>query len=58
MTDFEKIKKALVEGGFRENKHFTTDEWSDCKDIYLQTSGMDESMIFEFDNKGNLISIT
>lgn len=58
MTDFEKIKKALVEGGFKENKHFTADEWSDCKDIYLQTSGMDESMIFEFDNNGNLISIS
>ena len=54
MTDFEKIKNALVQGGFRENKHFTTDEWSDCKDIYFCTRGMDESVNFEFDAEGNL----
>lgn len=58
MTDFEKIQKALIEGGFTKDKHFTTDEWSDCKDIYFCTRGMDESVNFEFDAEGNLISIT
>ena len=57
MTDFEKIKNALFEGGFREDKHFECAEWKDRKDIYLQTAGMEHDINFEFDSKGNLISI-
>ena len=58
MTDFERIKKALFEGGFREDKHFECAEWESGKDIFLQISGMDHDINFEFDNKGNLISIS
>ena len=57
MTDFEKIKNALVEGGFREDKHFECFEWKTEKDIYLQTAEMEHDINFEFDSKGNLISI-
>lgn len=57
MTDFEKIKNALVDGGFVEDEHFECAEWEDRKDIYLQTRGMEHDINFEFDNKGNLISI-
>ena len=58
MTDFEKIKTALFEGGFREDKHFECAEWKTRKDIFLQTEGMDLDINFEFDDKGNLISIS
>ena len=58
MTDFEKIKNALFEGGFREDKHFECAEWKTEKDIYLQTEEMDHDINFKFDNKGNLISIS
>ena len=58
MTDFEKIKTALLEGGFREDKHFGCAEWESGKDIFLQTKGMDHDINFEFDDKGNLISIS
>ena len=51
MTDFEKIKNALFEGGFREDKHFECAEWKDRKDIYLQTAGMEHDINFEFDDK-------
>ena len=58
MTDFEKIKTALFEGGFREDNHFECTEWEDGKDIFLQTEGMEHDINFEFDDKGNLISIS
>ena len=58
MTDFEKIKTALFEGGFREDKHFECAEWENGKDIFLQTEGMEHDINFEFDDKGNLISIS
>ena len=56
MTDFEKIKTALFEGGFREDKHFECTEWEDGKDIFLQTEGLEHDINFEFADKGNLIS--
>ena len=58
MTDFEKIKTALFEGGFREDKHFECAEWKTVKGIFLQIEGMDHDINFEFDDKGNLISIS
>ena len=58
MTDFEKIKNALVDGGFVEDEHFECSEWTDRKDIYLQTRGMEHDINFGFDDKGNLILIT
>lgn len=58
MTGFEKIKIALFDGGFREGKHFKCFEWESEKDIYLQTSGMELDINFEFDSQGNLISIS
>lgn len=57
MTDFEKIKNALVDGDFVEDEHFWYSEWKDSKNISLQTRGMEHDIYFEFDNKGNLISI-
>ena len=58
MTDFEKIKNALFEGCFREDKHFECAEWKTEKDIYLQTEDMNLYINFKFDSKGNLISIS
>ena len=58
MTDFEKIKTALFEGGFREDKHFECAEWESGKDIFLETEDMNRDINFEFDSKGNLISIS
>ena len=58
MTDFEKIKNALFEGGFREDKHFGCSEWENRKDIFLETEDMNREINFEFDSKGNLVAIS
>ena len=58
MTDFEKIKRALVEGGFKEGKHFDVCEWAESKDITLNLCDNLVRVEFEFDNKGNLLFIS
>lgn len=58
MTDFEKIKRALVEGGLVEDKHFTVCEWAESKDITLNFFDDLVRVEFEFDGKGNLLFIS
>lgn len=64
MTDFEKIKKALVNGGNIEGRNFFVCEWTDNKTISLYksypTSHWDNEEIeteFNFDSEGKLIEI-
>lgn len=58
MTDFEKIKNALIEGGYRLNQHIEIDEFEEKKFIYLSHSMYDApDTCFEFDGKGNLLEI-
>lgn len=64
MTDFEKIKKALTDGGNIEGFNFFVYEWKDKKNISLYkfypTTYCDSEEIeteFSFDNEGNLITI-
>ena len=55
MTDFEKIKRALVKGGYVE---FEVNEWSECKNIALSFFNDLARVEFNFDSKGNLLYIT
>lgn len=57
MTDFEKIKRALIEGGFKEGRHFEANEWAESKDITLNFFDELVRVEFEFDGKGNLLFI-
>lgn len=64
MTDFEKIKKALADGGNLEGFNFFVCEWEDKKTISLYksypTTYWDSEEIeteFNFDGEGNLIEI-
>ena len=58
MTDFQKIKRALIEGGYVEGKHFEANEWADSKDIPLTFFDDLVRVEFEFDSKGNLLFIS
>ena len=58
MTDFEKIKRALIEGGYVENKHFEVNEWAESKNIALDFFDDLVRVEFEFDSKGNLLFIS
>ena len=58
MIDFEKIKRALVEGGYVENKHFEINEWVESKNITLNFFDDLIRVEFEFDSKGNLLFIS
>ena len=58
MTDFEKIKRALVEGGYVECKHFEINEWAESKNIALDFFDDLVRVEFEFDSKGNLLFIS
>ena len=58
MTDFEKIKRALVEGGYVEGKHFEVNEWTESKYIFLNFFDDLVRVDFKFDNKGNLLFIS
>ena len=58
MTDFEKIKRALVEGGYVEGKHFEVNEWTESKNITLDFFDELVSVDFKFDSKGNLLFIS
>lgn len=58
MTDFEKIKTALLKGGYRLNAHLEINEFEGKKTIYLSHSVFDAyDTCFEFDGKGKLIEI-
>lgn len=58
MTDFEKIKNALIEGGYRLNQHIEINEFKEEKFIYLSHSMYDElDTCFAFDGQGNLLEI-
>lgn len=58
MTDFEKIKNALIEGGYRLNKHIEVNEFKEKKFIYLSHSMCEAyDTCFEFDENGNLVEI-
>jgi len=64
MTDFEKIKKALADGGNIEGRNFFVWEWEDEKTISLYksypTTHWDSEEIeteFKFDIEGNLTKI-
>ena len=58
MTDFEKIKNALIEGGYRLNRHIEINEFKEKKFIYLTHSSYDTpDTCFEFDGQGNLLEI-
>lgn len=57
MTDFEKIKKALVKGGHVE-KYFEINEWNESKNIALDFFDDLVRVEFEFDSKGNLLFIS
>jgi hypothetical protein len=58
MTDFEKIKTALIEGGYKLNQHIEIDEFKEKKFIYLSHSKYDApDTCFEFDGKGKLLEI-
>ena len=58
MTDFEKIKRALVEGGYAEGKCFEINEWNESKNIALDFFDDLARVEFEFDSKGNLLFIS
>lgn len=59
MTDFEKIKRALVEGGYVEgSKHFEINEWTESKYIFLNFFDELVRVEFKFDSKGNLLFIS
>ena len=58
MTDFEKIKRALVKGGYVEDKHFEVGEWTESKSINLNFFDDLVRIDFKFDDKGNLIFIS
>lgn len=58
MTDFEKIKRALVEGGYVEGKHFEINEWAESKYIALDFFDDLVRVEFKFDSKGNLLFIS
>lgn len=59
MTDFEKIKRALFEGGYVEgSKHFEINEWNENKNIALNFFDDLVRVEFEFDSKGNLLFIS
>ena len=58
MTDFEKIKRALVKGGYVEDKYFEVGEWTESKSINLNFFDDMVSIDFKFDDKGNLIFIS
>ena len=58
MTDFEKIKRALAEGGFEEGSRFEANEWAESKDISLNFFDEFVRVDFEFDSKGNLLFIS
>ena len=64
MTDFEKIKKALEDGGNVEGRNFFVCEWEDRKSISLyktyyvsfwETSELETEFNFDFD--GNFTEI-
>lgn len=64
MTDFEKIKKALADGGNIEGRNFFVCDWKNKKTISLYksypTTHWDSEEIeteFNFDGEGNLIEI-
>ena len=58
MTDFEKIKNALIEGGYKLNQHIEINEFKGKKFIYLSHSMYDAyDTCFEFDGKGKLLEI-
>lgn len=58
MTDFEKIKRALIKGDYVEDKHFEVSEWTESKSITLNFFDDVVRIDFEFDDKGNLIFIS
>ena len=65
MTDFQKIKRALVEGGYVKAEdavfntcHFEVSEWADSKMISLVLCNDSVRVWFEFDDKGNLLIIS
>lgn len=65
MTDFQKIKRALVEGGYVKAEdtvfdtcHFEVSEWDDSKYITLALCNNSVKVGFEFDGKGNLLFIS
>lgn len=58
MTDFEKIKRALVKGGYVEDKCFEINEWNESKNIALDFFDDLVRVEFEFDSKGNLLFIS
>ena len=65
MTDFQKIKRALVEGGYAkvgdtvfDTCHFEVSEWDDSKIITLALCNDSVRVGFEFDGKGNLLFIS
>ena len=65
MTDFEKIKRALIEGGYTKVEdtvfdtcHFEVSEWEDSKYIALVLCSDTVRIEFEFDSKGNLLIIS
>ena len=64
MTDFEKIRKALADGGNVEGRNFFVCDWENKKTISLYksypTSHWDNEEIeteFNFDGEGNLTEI-
>ena len=58
MTDFEKIKNALIKGGYRLNQHIKIDEYKEKKFIHLSHSIHDApDTCFEFDKNGKLLEI-
>lgn len=58
MTDFEKIKTALLKGGYKLDIHLEVNDFDSKKTIYLSHGAFDNyDTCFEFDGEGNLIEI-
>ena len=58
MTDFERFKKALVEGGrYKVGYNVEIYDWIDVKHIYLFHYENLNETCFEFDGEGKLIKI-
>ena len=55
MTDFEKIKNAFLEGGFKNS--IEIQDFETAKYIYLTRGDEIFTTCFEFDGNGNLLEI-
>lgn len=58
MSDFERIKQALLKGGYTMESHIEIKEYAERKYIYLSHCRYDAfDTCFEFDKNGKILEI-